>query len=81
MPKTLIRLNNIHFQAGSLIFKEDLTATKQLFTFIAYRRHYKHVKGESSKIGLAMVSLLPVLNNVKVFRIFNFKNVCIEVLL
>jgi len=81
MLKTLIRLNNIYLQAGSLIFKEDLIATKQPFIFIAYRRHYKYIKGESSKIRLAVVSLLLVLNDVKVFRIFNFKNVYIKVIL
>ena len=66
---------------GSLIFKEDLIATKQPFVFIAYRRHCKYIKGELSKIGLAVVSLLLVLNNVEVFIIFNFKNVYIKVIL
>ncbi len=66
---------------GSLIFKEDLTAIKQLFAFIAYKRHCKHIKGKSSKIGLAVVLLLPVLNDIKMFKIFNFKNIYIKVLL
>ena len=64
-----------------MIFKEDLTATKQPFVFITYRRYRKYVKGKLSKIGLTVVPLLPVLNNIKVFRIFDFKNVCIKVVL
>ena len=63
------------------IFKEDLTATKQPFAFIAYKRHRKYIKDKLSKIRLAIVLLLPVLNNIEVFRIFNFKNICIKVVL
>ena len=55
--------------------------TKQPFAFIAYGRHCKHIKGKLSKIGLAIISLLLVLNNAKVFRIFNFKNICIKAVL
>ena len=66
---------------GLLIFKEDLIATKQPFIFIAHGRYYKYIKGKLSKIRLTIVPLLLVLNNVKVFRIFNFKNVYIKVIL
>ena len=66
---------------GLLIFKEDFIATKQLFAFIAYGRCCKYIKGKLSKIRLAVIPLLLVLNNIEVFRIFNLKNIYIKVLL
>ena len=66
---------------GLLIFKEDFITTKQPFAFIAYRRYCKYIKGKLSKIRLAVVLLLLILNDIKVFRIFNFKNIYIKVIL
>jgi len=59
-----------------LSLKEDLAATKQLFIFIAYRRHRKDIKGEASKIRLAYIAVLPVLYKVKVFILFKLKLIC-----
>ena len=57
--------------------KEDLAATKQSFTFVAYRRHHKDIKGEASKIRLACIAVLTVLYKVKVFMLFKLKLICI----
>ena len=66
---------------GLLIFKEDFIATKQPFAFIAYKKYCKYIKGKLSKIKLAVIPLLLILNDIKVFRIFNFKNIYIKILL
>jgi len=56
-----------------LSLKEDLVATKQLFIFVAYRRHCEDIKGEVSKIRLAYIAVLLVLYKVKVFMLFKLK--------
>ena len=79
MLKTLICLNYIYLQLKALSLKKDLTATKQSFIFITYRRYCKDIKGEASKIRLAYIAILLVLYKVKVFMLFKLKLVCVQI--
>ena len=49
-----------------MVVKKNLVAAKELFAFIAYKRHSQYIKHKSSEIRLAFKTILPALYNVKV---------------
>ena len=49
-----------------LVIKKNLIAAKELFVFIAYKRHGQYIKRKLGKIWVALIVILPVLYNVEV---------------
>ena len=79
MPKTFICFNDVHHQTGAAIFEEDLAATKQSFAFVRHGGHRKDVQGKSSEIGLALVAVLPVFNDVEILVLLEGDSIGVKV--
>jgi hypothetical protein len=51
---------------GALVIKKNFAVAKELFAFVAYKRHSQYIKRKLGEIQLALIVILPVLYNAKV---------------